>query len=264
VRRDALVADAVAEVRRFGVDAPEVGVVLGSGLSSFADGIDGARTLPIDALPGAPRPGVGGHRGALVHGRLSGREAVALAGRVHYYEGRSVEEVTFGVRLLAGLGVRTLVLTNASGGIDPGFRVGDLMLIADQIGLIWGRGAPGGTFRAARAHSKRLRTLASEVALARSIVAREGVYLGVLGPSYETPAEVDFARRIGAHAIGMSTVSEAAEASRLGFETLGVALITNIPLPGRAEETTHEEVLAAGRSGAERLLSLVKGVLERL
>ncbi|MBD3367662.1 MAG: purine-nucleoside phosphorylase [Candidatus Eisenbacteria bacterium] len=258
------VREAAAELRRFGVEAPAAGIVLGSGLSSFVDGLAGPMSLPLAELPGAPVTSVGGHRGAVVRGSLAGREVVALAGRVHYYEGRGVDEVAFGVRLLAELGVETLILTNASGGIDTGFSVGDLVLIADQIGLIWGRAVPGETFRAAGAYSKRLRALARDAAFDAGVPVRDGVYLGVLGPSYETPAEIAFARRTGASCIGMSTVTEAAEAHRLGLELLGVALVTNIPLPGRAEETTHDEVLASGRTGAKRLLSLVSGVLERL
>jgi len=255
---------AVREVGGLRDAGPQVGVVLGSGLSAFADGLRDARPLPMSDLPGAPPTGVGGHRGEVVRGTLAGREVVVLSGRVHYYEGRTLDDVTFGVRLLAGLGVRTLVLTNASGGIDPGFATGDLMLIADQIGLVWGKAVPGTTFRAAKAYSRRLRALARDVAFDRAIPVRDGVYLGVLGPSYETPAEIAFARRAGASAVGMSTVSEAAHAARLGLELLGVALITNIPLPGRAEKTTHEEVLESGRVGAGRLLSLVTGVIERL
>jgi purine-nucleoside phosphorylase len=256
--------DAVRALRECGVRSPSVGIVLGSGLSSFADGVDGARSHPLAGIPGAPTPSVGGHRGSLVHGSLAGREVVALAGRVHYYEGHGVDDVTYGVRLLAGLGVRTLVLTNASGGIDPRFDVGDVMLIGDQLALLLGRAVPGTTFRAAGAYPEHLRQLARDAALERGLVLREGVYLGVLGPSYETPAEIDFARRIGASAVGMSTVSEAAHAARLGLDVLGLALITNMPLPGRAEETTHEDVLASGRRGAARLLSLVTGVVERL
>ena len=264
MRGPATLEPAARALRERGVGSPEVGIVLGSGLSTFANGLAEAVSIPLREVPGAPVSGVFGHRGEIVAGCLGGRRIAALAGRVHYYEGRSVDEVTFGVSLIAALGARTLILTNASGGIDPGFAVGDLMLIADQIGLVWGRAVPGRTFRAAGAYSGRLRNLARAVAFERGVVVRDGVYLGVLGPSYETPAEIGFARRIGAHAIGMSTVSEAAEAVRLGLEVLGVALITNIPLPGVSEETTHEEVLKTGRAGADRLLSLVTGVVERL
>jgi len=188
-----------------------------------------------------------------------------LAGRVHHYEGLAPSDVTFGVRLAAELGAATLVITNASGGIDPGFDVGDLMLIRDQIAAVGGpRRLPLGTFRMAGAYSARLRGLAGSAAMDAGVRLREGVYLGSLGPTYETPAEIRMGRLMGASAVGMSTVSEVQAAHSSGMEVLGIAMITNVPLPGRFHETTHEEVLEAGRQGAGKLVSLVIGTLERL
>jgi purine-nucleoside phosphorylase len=248
-----------------GFRRPEVAVVLGSGLSSFADGVQDALIAPYAEIPGFPHTAVVGHRGAAVGCTLGGRSALVLAGRVHHYEGLRPSHVTFGVRLAAELGAGTLIVTNASGGIDPGFDVGDLMLIADQISVVGGpRRLPPGTFRMAGAYSDRLRAVARAVAADEKLRLREGVYMGSLGPTYETPAEIAMARRMGASAVGMSTVSEVQAARSIGLQVLGVTLITNVPLPGRFVETTHEEVLEAGRRGAGALLSLVKGTLERL
>jgi purine-nucleoside phosphorylase len=256
-----------AEVLRLeGMIRPDVAVVLGSGLSSFADGLDGRVVIPYERMPGFPAIGVSGHGGRAVFGELGGKTLLALAGRVHHYEGRSPSEVTFAIRLLRVLGTRIVVVTNASGGIDPGFEVGDLMLIADQISMIAGpRRLPSREpFPMRNAYAPRLRALALRAAGEAGIVLREGVYAGSLGPSYETPAEVALARRLGAHAVGMSTVSEVQAAHEAGIEILGLSLITNVPLPGRFTQTTHAEVLEAGKTGAGRLLSLVAGVARKV
>lgn len=258
-------AEAARRLTDRGIPSPEVCLVLGSGLSSFADRVETAVSVPYSEIPGFPLPAVGGHAGAAVGCRIAGRSVLVLSGRVHHYEGFSVEQVTFGVRLASALGAARLVVTNASGGLDPGFSVGDLMVIRDQISAVSGpRSLPGPTFRMAGAYSGRLSAAALDAAASRGVRAREGVYMGSLGPSYETPAEIGLARLLGASAVGMSTVSEVQAAHRLGMEVLGIALITNIPLPGRSEETTHEEVLRAGRTGAAALVSLVTGALERL
>jgi purine-nucleoside phosphorylase len=191
---------------------------------------------------------------------------LVLSGRVHFYEGYTNAEITFGVRLAGALGARALVITNAAGAIDPGFGVGDLMLIADQISVVTGaRRAPGPpTFRVAGAYSARLRALAWERALDLGIRLREGVYMGSLGPTYETPAEIRMARAMGASAVGMSTVAEVGAAAAMGLEVLGISLLSNMAIPGHHGEVTHAEVLAAGREGARRLLSLVTAVAEGL
>jgi purine-nucleoside phosphorylase len=259
--RDRRVGTAAAALRRAGLESAELAVVLGSGLSSFADDLENARVIPYSKIPGMPTSAVAGHRGAAILGTLGGRRAVILSGRAHHYEGLPVADVTFGVRLAAELGVRALIVTNASGGIDPGFEVGDLMLIADQISMLGGpRRLTGRTFRMGGAYSARLRALAREVALENGVPLREGVYMGSLGPTYETPAEIRMARLFGASAVGMSTVTEVQTAFASGIEVMGVALITNVPLPGRFEVTTHREVLSAGRAGGGQLLSLVSKV----
>jgi purine-nucleoside phosphorylase len=263
---DGAIARAADALRRAGVEVPELAVVLGSGLSSFADGVRDPVVVPYERIPGFPATAVRGHRGAAHSGRLGGARAIVLSGRVHLYEGHGRREVTFGVRLAAALGARTLVITNAAGALDPNFEVGDLMLIADQISLVTGpRRSPGpATFRMADVYTPRLRALAKERALELGIRLREGVYMGSLGPAYETPAEIRMARAVGASAVGMSTVAEAQAAASLGLEILGVSLVSNLAIPGRHAEVTHAEVLRAGGAGARRLLSLVTAVAERL
>lgn len=256
---------AVEWLGRRGFEGARLAVVLGSGLSPFLSGLDARVSARFADVPGFPVPAVGGHQGTIVSCELGRRPAIVLSGRVHHYEGRNHGEVTFAVRVLCALGVPTMVLTNASGGIDPAFAVGDLMLIVDQVSLLGGRRrAPAPTFRMADAFSPALRALAREASVARGIPLREGVYVGSLGPTYETPAEIAMARALGGGAVGMSTVSEAAAAVAAGAGVLGLSLISNVPLPGRFTTTSHEEVLEAGRAGAARLLSLVEGVAERL
>lgn len=259
------VPEAAEALTARGIARPDVAVVLGSGLSSFVDALPGAAVVPYSEISGFPRTAVVGHRGAAVGCSLGGKQVLVFAGRVHHYEGLAPSDVTFGVRLASELGAGTLIITNASGGIDPGFEVGDLMLIADQIAAVGGpRRLPPGTFRMGGAYTGRLRAAARMAAADAGIRLREGVYLGSLGPTYETPAEIRMARLMGASAVGMSTVSEVQAAHRRGLEVLGIAMITNVPLPGRFHETTHEEVLEAGRQGAGALVSLVTGTLERL
>jgi len=256
---------AVDAVRGEGTRRPRAAVILGSGLSTFVDGLRDPVELPYDEIPGMLTAAVRGHRGAVYSGELGGKEILVFSGRIHHYEGHPPSDVTFAVRLLAELGTSVLIVTNAAGGIDPGFDVGDLMAVADQISMVTGpRRLDGPTFRMGGAYSERLRRLARESALSLGIGLREGVYLGSLGPTYETPAEIRMARLMGASAVGMSTVSEVQAAHARGLEVAGVSLITNVPLPGRFHETTHSEVLAAGRDGARRLVSLVSEVVKRL
>ena len=248
-----------------GLADPDAAVVLGSGLSSFADGLGDALVVPYSDIPGFPRTAVSGHRGAVIGCNLGGKRTLVFSGRVHHYEGCSPADVTFSVLLAAELGASVFVITNASGGIDPGFDVGDLMLISDQIAVVSGtRRLPPGTFRMVGAYSERLRAVARSAAADGKIRLREGVYMGSLGPTYETPAEIRMARLMGASAVGMSTVSEVQAAHSRGLEVMGIALVTNVPLPGRFHGTTHEEVLEAGRRGAGALVSLVSSTLERL
>ncbi len=256
---------------------PTVGLILGSGLNALADEVREADRIPYAEIPHFPRPSVEGHAGQLVIGQLEGRAVAILQGRVHAYEGYSLQEVTFPVRVLAELGVNTLVVTNAAGGLNPAFRPGDLMLIVDHIGLmamtggnpLWGPNdnSLGPRFPAMnKAYDPALRRLALKVAGDLGIELHQGVYVGLGGPTFETPAEVRFLRLIGGDATGMSTVPEVIVARHMGLRVLGISGISNVAIsdPAAEEEANHEEVLMAGRIMVPKLLALLRGVLAEL
>lgn len=237
---------------------PDVAVVLGSGLGHADLGHETAR-IPYAKIPGFPRPRVPGHPGAL---SLIGRAAV-LRGRVHYYEGRPLEEVVEPVRALARLGARTLILTNAAGGIAPGLRPGDLMGIADHLNLLGAnplRGAP--TFMdLTRVYDAELLRRAEAEARRLGFRLKRGVYAAVPGPTYETPAEVRMLRRLGADAVGMSTVPEAIAGAHAGMKVLALSLITN-RAAGAGRPVSHEEVLERARISGERSAALLRALLQ--
>lgn len=256
---------------------PTVGLILGSGLNALADEVAEADRIPYAEIPHFPRPGVEGHVGRLVIGQLEGQDVAILQGRVHAYEGYSMQAVTFPVRVLAELGVTTLLVTNAAGGLNPAFRPGDLMLIVDHIGLmamtggnpLWGPNddSLGPRFPAMnKAYDPALRKLALKVAAEQGIELRQGVYVGLGGPTFETPAEVRFLRLIGGDACGMSTVPEVIVARHMGLRVLGISGISNVAIadPDAEEEANHEEVLMAGRIMVPKLMALLRGVLAKL
>lgn len=256
---------------------PTVGLILGSGLNALADEVAEADRIPYAEIPHFPRPGVEGHVGRLVIGQLEGQDVAILQGRVHAYEGYSLQAVTFPVRVLAELGVRTLLVTNAAGGLNPAFHPGDLMLIVDHIGLmamtggnpLWGPNddSLGPRFPAMnKAYDPALRKLALKVAADLGIELRQGVYVGLGGPTFETPAEVRFLRLIGGDACGMSTVPEVIVARHMGLRVLGISGISNVAIadPDAEEEANHEEVLMAGRIMVPKLMALLRGVLASL
>jgi purine-nucleoside phosphorylase len=264
---------------------PRVGLILGSGLNPLAESAESADAIPYSSIPHFPSPTVEGHVGRLVIGRLAGVAVLIMQGRVHYYEGYSMQQVAFPVRVMQELGVHTLVVTNAAGGINPAFRPGELMLIADHINLVGMTGhsplrgpndpSLGPRFPdMSQAYDPGLRRVAREVARAASLPLHEGVYAGLAGPSFETPADIRFLRAIGADAVGMSTVPEVTVARHGGLRVLGVSGISNVaqiepaagqgPDGARAQAASHEEVLAAGQQIVPRLVALVCGVLSRL
>lgn len=259
------------------VHRPTVGLILGSGLNALADEISDADRIPYADIPGFVAPTVQGHSGQLVFGNLAGREVVMMQGRVHAYEGHSMQRVTLPVRVMAQLGVRTLIVTNAAGGVNPAFEAGDLMLITDHIGLmtmvggnpLWGPNddSLGPRFLAmTNAYDRKLRKLALAVAAEHGIVLQQGVYAGLGGPTFETPAEIRFLQMMGADACGMSTVPEVIVARHMGLRVLGLSGITNATTADSESEelADHEEVLAAGREMTPKLMALIRGVLERL
>lgn len=245
--------------------AAETGVVLGSGLGGFADRLDAAAAVPFGEIPHMALSTVPGHPGLLVHGRRGGRPVLCLVGRLHHYEGYSLAQVTFPVRLMAALGVRALVLTSASGGINPAFRPGDFLLVTDHLNLIGAsplRGAPTFADMSAvydAAAGERIAAAAARLGL----TLHRGVLAAVAGPQYETPAEVRMLGTLGADAVCMSSVPEAIVARALGLRVVGLSLVTNAAA-GHGAALSHEEVLAAARAGAARFASLVDAALEAL
>lgn len=251
---------------------PRIGIVLGSGLGAFAEQIEQQETIPFAEIPHFPQSTVTGHSGRLVIGSIAGIAVAVMQGRVHAYEGYSPEEVTFPIRVLGRMGVRTLVLTNAAGGINEALKRGQLVLLADHINGT-GRNPLAGPnddrlgprfFDMSEAYSVRLRTLAHEAARAMEFRLDEGVYLSVLGPSFETPAEIRAFRTIGADLVGMSTVQEAIVARHMGMEVLGISCVTNLAAGIQKEPLSHEEVIETGRAVEGLLAGLLTMFLTML
>jgi purine-nucleoside phosphorylase len=255
-----------------GVGAVDVALVLGSGLSGLADAVSDAVAVPFGDIEGFPQPGqqVAGHAGRLVIGALGGKRVAAFQGRVHRYQGFTSREVSYPARLAHALGARTLIVTNAAGGVSPHLCPGDLVLISDHVNLLgdnplvgWA-GPEGGTpFVPMRdAYDPELRALAVMAAAEADIdLVSEGVYAGLLGPSYETPAEVAYLRGIGVDVVGMSTVPEVIAARALGMRVLGLSLVTNV---AAGEQIAHNEVLDVGRRSAADMSRLLVAILHRL
>lgn len=245
---------------------PELGIVLGSGLGGLADDLEETVAIAIAELPGWPAATAPGHVGRLLLGRLAGRPVVMLQGRFHLYEGNAPGLVIQPVLLFKRLGARAVVLTNAAGGLDPSFGPGTLMVISDHMNLtgvnpLTGANADsiGGRFPdLTEAWSRRLRARLHEAARAEGVDLAEGIYVGVTGPNYETPAEVRMYASMGGHAVGMSTVLECIAARWAGLEVCGISLVTNAGAGYTGEPLTHEEVLSAGAEAGPRLARVIR------
>ena len=254
---------------------PEVGMILGSGLGHLAQAIEQPVRIPFGEIPGWPTSTVEGHAGSLVIGTLEGRGVAVLQGRVHYYEGYSMAQIALPIRTLQASGVGTFIITNAAGGVNPEFHPGEVMLITDHLNLIGMAGLTplrgpnderlGPRFPdMSRAYDRELMNLARETARAQGVLLREGVYVCLAGPAFETPADLRFLRMAGADAVGMSTVPEVVAAHHGGSRVLGFSGISNKANLDGTTVTTHEEVLAAGKEIAPKLERLVRGVLRGL
>ena len=259
------------------VEGRPVGLVLGSGLNSLAEAIEGAEAVPYEEIPYFPTSTAPGHEGRLIVGQLAGQTVVAMQGRIHFYEGYTAAEITFPIRVMKRLGVGKLILTNAAGGVNPGFRAGDLMLIVDHLNFVGmagqnpllGPNAPAfGTRFPSMTHAypRALRRAALASAQELGIALRQGVYAFLAGPNFETPAEVRYLRLVGADAVGMSTVPEALVAVHAGIEVLGISTITNVAVDqlDSDKETSAEEVMETGKVVVPQLTALLKAVLGRL
>jgi purine-nucleoside phosphorylase len=256
---------------RLGVLRPRAAIVLGSGLGFLADEVREATHIPYADLPGFPQPGVVGHKGELVSGTLDEVPVVVQSGRFHLYEGHSADVAALPVRVFHEVGIRTLIVTNAAGGIRPTFRPGALMLIADHVNFMFRNPLIGpvrdGEERfpdMSAPYDPELRALAREVARQEGIPLDEGVYLALLGPSFETPAEIRMLQRLGADAVGMSTVPEVITARARGIKCLGFSTITNLAAGISPVPLSHQEVLEVGRQVGHSLGTIVKGVLRQL
>ena len=257
--------------------SPTVGLVLGSGLGKLADELADRRVIPYDEIPGWPRATVEGHQGNLAVGLLEGQIVACQQGRAHFYEGYSMQEVTFPVRVMKEMGIHTLLLSNAAGGVNREYQVGDLMLLEDHInmpGLVGANPLMGPNddelglrfVGMAQAYDRRLRQRALEVAREHDIPLHSGVYFGLSGPFFETPAEIRMIRALGGDAVGMSTVNEVLVARHAGLRVMACSGITNraIDEVDTELETNHEEVLEAGAIVVPRLTVLLKGLLRNL
>ena len=251
---------------------PSVAVVLGSGLGAFANELSASVDLPYREIPGWPDSTAVGHAGKLVIGRLGELDVAVMAGRAHLYEGYSPAQVTYGVRVLGSLGVRSIVFTNAAGGINLSLERGGLVLISDHINLqgvnplvgpnedAWGPRFPD----MSDAYSVSFRNIAKQTAAELGIGVREGIYAAVLGPSYETPAEIRYLRTIGADVVGMSTVPEVIVARHMGIEVLGISCVTNMAAGILPHKINHEEVLETGAMVRDMLVRYLKILVPRL
>ncbi|MCB0200443.1 MAG: purine-nucleoside phosphorylase [Caldilineae bacterium] len=269
--------EAAAAVRGFTTLQPQIALVLGSGLNPVAEQVEDAVSVPYADIPHFPVSTIPGHQGRLVIGRLEGHPVIVMQGRAHYYEGYSMQQVTMPIRVFRQLGVETLILTNAAGGLNKQFRTGDLMLLTDHINLVGMAGENplrgpndptlGPRFLdMSKTYDRQLRELAMAVAAEQELPLHQGVYVGLAGPTFETPADVRFLRMIGGDAVGMSTVPEAIVARHGGMRVMGVSGISNVAIDvidGQGE-ASHEEVLEAGALLAPRMTSLVRGVLASL
>ncbi len=272
----ARVRAAAEPIARRARTAPAVGLILGSGLGSLADAVEAPDSFPYGSIPGFCRSTAPGHAGRLVLGRLEGVPVAVMQGRHHLYEGYGPADVAFPVRVLAALGCRTLIVTNAAGGLDQAHRIGDLMIIEDHLflpGMVgfsplrgmdsWQElGVPFVDMNGA--YDPELGALARRLAVERNIRVHRGVYAMVAGPHFETPAEIRALRALGAHAVGMSTCPEVVVARHCGLRVLGISCITNLVLGKAGTTVDHEEVLIAGREAGPRFETLIRAILRNM
>lgn len=258
----------VSFMKEQGVGEVEFGLILGSGLGELAEEIEEAIVIPYDQIPHFPISTVVGHAGQLVYGRLSGKKVLAMQGRFHYYEGHSMQTVTYPVRVMKALATHSVIVTNACGGVNITFTPGDLMLITDQINFMGDNPLMGENEEEmgprfpdmSQAYTLSYREAAKKVAEAKGLHLKEGVYMGFSGPTYETPAEIRFARTIGADAVGMSTVPEVIVAAHSGMKVLGISCITNLAA-GMQANLNHEEVVETTQRVKAEFKALIKETL---
>lgn len=251
---------------------PHIGLIFGTGLGGSVHSMEEAVSIDFQEIPNFPVSTAPTHRGKMIFGNIKGKPVLAMQGRVHYYEGYSMQDVTFPVRVMQLLGIKTLILSNASGGINPLFAMGDIMVIADHINLTggnplvglniddWGPRFPDMT----RVYDSELMAIAEGVALENLIRVQKGVYVGLPGPSLETRAEIRFLKTIGADAVGLSTIPEVIAAAHAGMAILGLSVITNMNLPDNPMPCNVDEIIATAERTAPRLQAIIEGVIESI
>lgn len=266
------VSESVAYLKKKTEIQPQIGIVLGTGLGGLADRIQAASIVPYEEIPHFPISTVTSHTGRLIFGSLGGKNVMAKQGRFHYYEGYEAKEITFSIRIMAAMGVQTLIISNAAGGLNLEFEAGDLVLIRDHINLTgqnplrgdnvdeWGPRFPDMT----EPYSRELIGLAEKTARALDIKVHQGVYVGVTGPSMETAAETRFLRFIGADIVGMSTISEVIVAVHSGMRVLGISVVTNVNDPDDYQPAPIEQVIATAERAGPKLVSLIEETLKRM
>jgi purine-nucleoside phosphorylase len=264
-----LVQETVNYIKQKTNFTPEYGVILGSGLGSFTDDIAIEFTLPYHEIPNFPVSTVEGHKGALVFGTIGNKKVVAMQGRFHYYEGYSMQEVTFPVRVMKYIGVSKLIVSNASGGVNPNYKVGTIAIITDHVNMmpehpLRGKNDPrfGPRFvNMNEPYSPKMIAKIKEIAQASNIEVQDGVYLGLQGPTFETLHEYKMVKVIGADCVGMSTVPEVIVARHMELETFGISVITDIGSEEHLENITHEEVLKAANEAEPKVRQLIKELI---
>ncbi|MFW5831838.1 MAG: purine-nucleoside phosphorylase [Prolixibacteraceae bacterium] len=250
--------------------SPEIGIILGTGLGGLVSEIDIIDSIPYTDIPDFPVSTVEGHAGRLIYGKLGNKEVLAMQGRFHYYEGYSMNEVVFPVRVLKYVGITHLFVSNASGGLNPDWKVGDIMLISDHINFfsmhpLYGKNEVelGPRFPdMSKVYDERLRNKAKLIALENNINVKEGVYIGVQGPTFETPAEYRMFRILGADVIGMSTVPEVIVARHMNLKVFGISIITDSGVPGEIVEISHEEVQQVAMKAEPKMTVIMKKLIE--
>lgn len=266
-----IINDTVSFIKTRIQDKPEVGIILGTGLGGLVREIDIKVSIPYNEIPNFPVSTVEGHSGKLIFGKLGGKNVVAMQGRFHYYEGYPMSQVIFPVRVMKYLGINTLFVSNASGGVNPDFEIGDLMIITDHICLVpnplIGKHNPefGARFPdMSDAYDKKLVAKAKEIAKESGIKVQEGVYTATTGPTFETPSEYKYFRIIGSDTVGMSTVPEVIAARQMGIPCFAMSIITDLGVPGKIVEVTHEEVQKVAAAAEIKMTKIFTRMLENL
>lgn len=259
-------------LKNFMTSSPETAIILGSGLGELVNHIEDKQEITYEQIPNFPVSTVEGHSGKLIFGKLGGKDILAMQGRFHFYEGYDMQKVTFPVRVMKAIGIKNLFVSNAAGGMNPNFVVGDIMLINDHINLFPEHPLRGKNYKELgdrfpdmhEPYSKKFLKMAEEIAAANNIKVQKGVYIGSQGPTFETPAEYKYFHIIGGDAVGMSTVPEVIIAKHGGMEVFAVSIITDMWYDGSPVEVSHEEVLEAANSAQPKMTLIMKELLKQI